>query len=249
MAKSRPKTGEPRDTNQPLKMDRLPEEVHEAILAMRNGAGLTWQQIEERSAKPYSKDWLKDKGGFIDWSSLPLDVLELFPDLKLPRTTLHRWYDLRVAQVRQEVAEDGDAAQQFVEKLGELKIEGMNDAVMNAMTREVFGLIRDTSVSNRVGMIEALNNTSLVLTRLQRLQLQQQKAQAEIAKAEADKARFQAQAGDPRAIYLQAAQDVLKKLQTRKPVRAVLDPIQAELINEIAHGADAFAKQIEQATA
>lgn len=249
MAKPRPKTGEPRETHQPLKMDRLPETVHEAILGLRNGRGLTWAQIEARSAKPYSAEWVKDGGGFIDWDSLPVETLELFPDLRLPRVTLHRWYDLRVAQVRDEVVAEGDAAQKFVEKLGALKIDGMNDAVMNAMTREVFGLIRDTSAGNRGQLIDTLNNTSLVLSRLQRLQLQQQKVKAEIAKSEADKSRFEAEAGDPRAIYLQAAQDILKKLQTRKAIRAVLDPIQPEIINEIAHAADAFAKQIEQATA
>lgn len=248
-AKARPKTGEPRDTKQPLKIDRLPDEVHEAIKALRHGVGLTWAQIEARSAKKYSVDWKKDGGGFVNWEAQPLEVLELFPDLKLPSTTLHRWNDLRVDQARAEVLEEGDAAQKFIEKLGDLKIEGMNDAVMNAMTREVFGMIRDTSTGNRAGLVETLNNTSLVLTRLQRLQLAQQKVAAEIAKAEADKSRFQAEAGDPRAIYLQAAQMVLKALMTRKDVRSVLEPLQEQLITEFAHAADAFAQQIEQATA
>jgi hypothetical protein len=249
MAKGRPKTGEARETHQPLKIDRLPHAVHDAILALRNGVGLTWAQLEERSSRPFSPDWREDGGGFVDWDALETHVLELFPEMRLPRVTLHRWYDLRVSQARQDVLEDGNTAQQFIEKLGELKIEGMNDAVMHAMTREVFGLLKSTSELDRVKLVSALNDTSLVLTRLQKLQLQQKKAEAEIAKSEADKARFQAEAGDPRAIYLQAAQDILKKLQTRKPVRLVLEPIQAELINEIAHGADAFAKQVEQATA
>jgi hypothetical protein len=46
-----------------------------------------------------------------------------------------------------------------------------------------------------------------------------------------------------------AAQDVLKKLNTRKALRGVLEPIKNELIEEIAHGAEAFARQIAQATA
>ena len=179
MAKARPKTGEARETHQPLKIDRLPESVHDAILALRNGFGLTWKLLEERSAKQYSSKWKEDGGGFIDWESLPLEVLELFPEMRLPRVTLHRWYDLRVAQAREEVLQDGDTAQQFIEKLGELKIEGMNDAVMHAMTREVFGLIQSTATGDRVALVKALNNTSLVLMRLQRVQLQQQKVQAE----------------------------------------------------------------------
>jgi hypothetical protein len=248
--KSRPKTGEPRKTHQPFNIDRLPPEVLDAIKFLRNGPeGLTWQQLEIRSAKPYSANWKKDRGGFIPWNDVPPEVLEHFPDRKLSKSTLHNWYHATLADAREDVIDDGNAAQAFVEKLGELKIEGMNDAVMNAMVREVFGMIRSAGDRERIGMADSLNNVSLVLARLQRLQLQQQKVAAEIAKADADKARFEAEAGNPREIYMLAAQDVLKKLRTRKNVRVVLDPISSELIEEIAHGAEAFAAQIEQATA
>lgn len=248
--KPRPKTGEPRVTRQPLKIDKLPEEIQDIICELRNrGAGLPWAKIEERSAKPYSKDWAKDRGGFIDWSALPFEVLELFPDLKLPAETLRRWYDIRIEQARAEVLRDGDAAAKFVEQLGKLGIDGMNDAVQNTMVREVFSRIRSAGDGDKSQLLAVLNDVSLVMSRLQRVQLLQKKADAEIARANADKARFEAEAGNPREIYMLAAQDVLKKLNTRKNVRALLTPIQNELIEEIAHAAEAFAKHIEQAAA
>ena len=62
----RPRTGERRQINQPLKIDKLPPEIHEAVLTLRNRLGKTWEEIEALSAAP------KDKGGFVDWENLPL---------------------------------------------------------------------------------------------------------------------------------------------------------------------------------
>jgi len=58
---------------------------------------------------------------------------------------------------------------------------------------------------------------------------------------------YAALAGDPREVYLQSAQDVLKKLMTRATVRKVLEPLQAELVQELSHAAEVFAKQVEAA--
>ena len=65
----------------------------------------------------------------------------------------------------------------------------------------------------------------------------------------AERAKMAAEAGDPREIYLLASQDLLKKLRSREPVRAVIDPIKEELIQEFTHGAEAFSKQIEATAA
>lgn len=182
MAKSRPKTGEPRDTHQPLKIDRLPEDVRDAIKTLRYKWGLTWAQIEQRSALPYSANWEKDRQGFVPWETLDFEVLELFPAMRIPSTTVHRWNDLRVDQARKEVIDEGDAAQRFCEELGALQIDGMNDAVQNAMVREVFGVLRDTGVGDRAKLMSGLDSASLVLARLQRLQLGAKKLEAESRK-------------------------------------------------------------------
>ncbi len=109
MAKSKPKTGQPRLWNQPLKIDRLPPSVHEAIITLRNKAGKTWPEIEELSALP------ADKGGFVEWENLPTPVLELFPEMRLPHSNLHRWYDIRVDQVQKQVMEYSAKAREIAQ--------------------------------------------------------------------------------------------------------------------------------------
>ena len=180
--KARPRTREPRVTHQPFGIDKLPEEVHEAIRILRSKAGLTWARIEARSAKPYSAKWEKDGGGFVDWENLDLTLLEIFPNLRIPASNLHRWFYASVLQARNEVMEDGDAAQKFVEKLGDLQIPGMNDAVMNQMARTVFDMISGVSAGNKAQMVGALSEASLVLSRLQRVQIQQKKVEGEARK-------------------------------------------------------------------
>jgi hypothetical protein len=56
MAKPRPKTGEPRATHQPLKIDLLPQSAREAIEYLYD-CGRTWVEIAEQSARPYSAKW------------------------------------------------------------------------------------------------------------------------------------------------------------------------------------------------
>jgi hypothetical protein len=95
--KSRPKTGEKRVTRQPLKMDRFPNSIHDAIIELRR-RGKFWLEIERVSSLPFSENWLHDGGGFVDWEALPAEVLALFPGRRLPKSSIHRWYDLRVEQ-------------------------------------------------------------------------------------------------------------------------------------------------------
>lgn len=247
--KARPKTGEARKTHQPLKIDLLPEAVRDAVTFLRNRSFRTWEQIAEQSAKPYSKDWTKDGGGFVEWDKLPLDVLEQFPELRLPVTTLHRWYDLRVKQVHAQVLKESETARAFAEKFASASIDDPNSAVINAMRDEVFNLAAKMESGSRADYMAALNQLTLALTRIQRIELQQAKVKADIAKSEAERAKIAAESGDPREVYLRAANDLLKKLRTRDAVRAVLDPIKDELVQEMSHGAEAFAKQVEASAA
>lgn len=247
MAKQRPKTGERRRTNLPLKIDRLPEPIQQAILVLRNQQGKSWQAIEEQSARPYSKDWEKDGGGFVEWESLPTEALEHFPDLKLPHTNMHRWYDLRVRQVYDQKLKDAERAHAWAERFTATTLKGSSEAVVNAMQAEVFNLMQNVSETDQRKFLGGLNTLALVMMRLRRLELQEKKVAADLAKSEADRARYAAEAGDPREIYLLAAQELLKKLRTYNNLRGPLDALQDELITELAGAADAFAKQIEAA--
>lgn len=249
MPKPRAKKGERREVNQPLKIDALPQSVRDAIDWLRNERrpALSWEEISEKSARPYSTAWQSDDGGFVDWEKLDLKVLEAFPQMKLSRMGLQRWYDLRVEQVRHDVLVESAAARAFAEKFSNLSIEGGNEAVLNAMRDEVFKLSRSVDGASRLQFVKQLNALTLAMARIQRTDLMKKRVEADVAKSEAERAKYAALAGDPREVYLQSAQDVLKKLMTRSAVRKVLEPLQSEIIQELSHAAEVFAKQVEAA--
>jgi hypothetical protein len=131
--KPRPKTGEKRDVRQPLKIDKLPPYVHDAILATR-ADGKTWTEIEALSRE------------FVKWEELPMPTLELFPGMYLPHSNLQRWYDLRVEQVSKEVAIESERAREFskaIAKVGDMQTLG--DAAVNALGDVVFSVMRARS--------------------------------------------------------------------------------------------------------
>ncbi len=142
-AARRVRTGDKRRTNQPLKIDRLPAEVQERILELRNREGKTWQEIEDLSAEPLNSSEQPHARGFIDWQQLPLAVLELFPDMRLPHTTLHRWYDLRVAQVQREVLIRSKQAQKIAEAFAKSNVAQGDEAVVNACRDTLMSMLSE----------------------------------------------------------------------------------------------------------
>ena len=95
--KRRPVTGEMRTKRFPLKIDKLPSQVLDAITRLREN-GHTWQDISERSTLPYSPRWATVKGGFVDWEKVSEEAIRAFPERRIPATNLSRWYDLRRLQ-------------------------------------------------------------------------------------------------------------------------------------------------------
>jgi hypothetical protein len=243
----RPRTGEPRQKQRTLKLDVLiaaQPQVRDAILLLRD-RGETWPEIAEQSARPWSEKWASDHGGFVNWDSLPTNALEQFPGLALPQTSLQRWFDLRVRQVRSEVLKESERARSWAQEFASKSLPDANSAVINALRDQVFEMMRSAGVQDGERFVKGLQNLTLAMTRMQRVELQAKRVEADLAKIEAERAKLAAEAGDPREIYLLASQDLLKKLRTRETVRAVIDPIKEELIQEFTHGAEAFAKQVE----
>jgi len=157
VAKSRPKTGERRETNQPLKIDRLPSSVHDDILHLRNTRGKTWQEIEALSAEPVKLEDGSKGSGFIDWPALPFEVLELFPDMRLPHSSLHRWYDLRVGQVRRDVLVRSQQALKIAESFAKSQLVNGDEAVINAARDTLMGVLaEDGSESGRLNATKGL---------------------------------------------------------------------------------------------
>lgn len=141
MAKARPRTGDRRQAKQPLKIDRLPGSVRDAIQYLKNQCGKTWQEIEEQSALPYDEKWPTTGGGFVNWDSIPTDVLELFPNLHLPHSNLHRWYDLRVSQVQAEVAARSEQARVLAKAFAKSVVKDSDSAVLNAARDQFMAIL------------------------------------------------------------------------------------------------------------
>lgn len=155
--KRSPRTGEKRQRNLPLKIDRLPVEVRDAIQQLRNQPYKTWKEIEELSSLPYNAKWATKGGGFVNWDHLPTDVLELFPDLRLPSTNLQRWYDLRVAQVTAETMARAAQAREIATAFAKSVVKGGDEAVLNAARDQIMGLLaEDASPKNRMGVARGL---------------------------------------------------------------------------------------------
>ena len=154
------KTGETRKTNQPLKIDRLPVSVHEAILHLRNVEGKTWQEIEDRSAEPVGIGL----SGFVEWEKLETPVLELFPQMRIPHSNLHRWYDLRVEQVRRDVLNRSAQAREIAQAFSKSVVEGGDEAVLNA-ARDTFMsiLTEDATVKGRTSAAKSLISLAEVM--------------------------------------------------------------------------------------
>ena len=150
----RPRTGETRRTHQPLKIDQLPPVVHERILALRNRLGKTWEEIEAISAQPYDE---KKTLVLVDWEKLPTEVLEQFPDRRLPRTSLHRWYDLRVSQVRRDVEQRSVIARQVADAFAKSVVKGSSEAVSNAARDTLMSMLsEDMSEKGRAKIVAGL---------------------------------------------------------------------------------------------
>lgn len=143
----RPRTGERRKTHQPLKIDRLPVEVRDAIQRLK-AQGRTWQEIEDLSAQA---------DGFVKWNDLDAAVRRLFPDKKLPVTTLHRWYDLRVQQVMAEVEARSATARELAAAFARSVVDGEDDAVLNAARDQLMSILaEDMTPQGRIAATRGL---------------------------------------------------------------------------------------------
>lgn len=154
----RPRVGERRQKNQPLKIDKLPLDVRDAIQYLRNVANKTWAEIEELSSLSFDKDWrTKGGAGFVNWDALPTAVLELFPELKIPQTNLARWYDLRVAQVMRETMVRSSQARELAAAFAKSVVAKDDQAVINAARDQLMSILaEDTSSKARINATKGL---------------------------------------------------------------------------------------------
>ena len=170
------KTGQKRKTMQPFNIDRLPPYVHDAILKLRNVEGKTWSEIEDLSSQPYGDG----KPGFVEWEKLETPVLELFPAMRLPHSSLHRWFDVRREQVRRDVMDRSAQARQIAEAFSGSVIANGDEAVVIA-ARDTFlsVLSEDSTAKGRISAGKALMSLAEVMQKVRTNDIRERKVAVE----------------------------------------------------------------------
>ncbi len=189
---SKPKTGQKRKTRQPLKIDKLPMEMRDRIQQLR-AEGKTWEEIEELSAS------------FPGWDKLPLNVLELFPDKRIPRSTLHRWYDIRVDQVAKEIAAETFTAREFANVFADREFEELPNAIVNAIRDQCFTLLKTNDRGEKLQAIKMLGQLGRLVADKKRTDLKEQQIGIEKRRQESQERILE--------VKLQEMQERVKKLK------------------------------------
>lgn len=146
---------------QPLRIDRMDQKVRDEILQLR-AQGKTWEEIESASVK--------------------------FAGRRLPHTSLHRWYDLRVEQVQREVLAQAERARQLAAAFAQRGFSELPEATVNALSSEVFGLMESASIQDRE---KALGNLLFLLTKLMTARAKEKYVEIESRKLDLARRKFE----------------------------------------------------------
>lgn len=174
---ARAKTGERRQVNQPLKIDLLPEKMRDRILTEHNTLGRPWEEIEMASPS------------WDEWDKVNDSVLKLFPKRRLPHSTLHRWYDLRVSQVRRDVMAQAEQSREIAAVFAKASVDGGDEAVLNAARDLIFGLLQQGGVGFQFAASKALIALGEVMQASRANQIKERKVAVDERKLKALEAR------------------------------------------------------------
>jgi hypothetical protein len=139
----------------------MEQKVRDEILALR-AQGKTWEEIESASVK--------------------------FAGQRLPHTSLHRWYDLRVEQVQREVLAQAERARQLAAAFAQRGFSELPEATVNALSSEVFGLMESASIQDRE---KALGNLLFLLTKLMTARAKEKYVEIESRKLDLARRKFE----------------------------------------------------------
>jgi hypothetical protein len=151
-----PKTGERRMRRRSLQLDALPLAMLDRIRAER-AAGRSWTEIEQSSPQ------------WPEWEQAEPEALASFPHRRLPHSSLQRWHDLRVEQVRREQEKQSRAAHAIAGQLAAHGFSNLDSAVKNALGEAVFGLLAEGAGKDEV--MKALYQLSRLLISLDRAEI------------------------------------------------------------------------------
>ncbi|MGH7936716.1 MAG: hypothetical protein ACREF8_06880 [Chthoniobacterales bacterium] len=175
----RPRTGEKRAVRQPFAIDKLPSAWRDQIIAWR-AKWLTWEQIEEATK---NLDWKKLE------ESDPELALSHFADKRIPKSTLHKWYDVQVAQKAEEIEAERQASLAIAEKFSQGGYEKLDESVKNALADVVFRHAKDSADSE--SFRKALADLAWILARNRQLDIQKERAELAGRKVGLEEKKFE----------------------------------------------------------
>ena len=146
-------------------MDKLPKELLDRVMQER-AAGWTWAEIEEFSPR------------FEEWKKTPEAVRAQFPGLKLPHTTLLRWHDLRVEQVKKEVLADQVKAREIASLFAGKELKDLPDTVRTAISDQLFGMMQSADERSRLNVVKGLLALGDLLAQQRKIEIAGKKADA-----------------------------------------------------------------------
>jgi hypothetical protein len=157
----------------PLKMDRLPGELLDRVMKER-AAGRTWMEIEELS------------GSFEEWALSAVSnheahvaAVKQFPGGRIPHSTLQRWYDLRVEQVKKEMLADQTRAREIAALFAGKEFKDLPDAVRNAIGDQLFAMMQNADDKSRTKVVSGLLALGELLSQHRKLDIQERKQKTE----------------------------------------------------------------------
>jgi hypothetical protein len=163
-------------------MDKLPQELLDRVMKER-AAGRTWEEIEELS--PRFEEWGRPGKAekTLAENRQSLDALaaafELFPGGRIPHTTLQRWYDLRVDQVKREVMADQVRAREIAALFAGKDFKGLPDAVRNAIGDQLFSMMQAADAKSRLNVTKGLLALGDLLNEQRKTEIRERVAQSE----------------------------------------------------------------------
>ena len=147
-------------------MDRVPEQLRDRVMKER-AAGRTWSEIEEMSPR------------FEEWQQTAPEIRIQFPGLRLPHTTLQRWYDLRVEQVKKELLADQAKSREIAQIFSGKGYDGLSETVRNAIADKAFEVMQSADDKSKGKALKSLMEFGWLLAQQEKLKLQERKTKVD----------------------------------------------------------------------
>jgi hypothetical protein len=147
-------------------MDKLPTELLDRVMNER-AAGRTWSEIEELSPR------------FEEWEKTSPDIRADFPGRKLPHSTLTRWHDLRVEQVKKEVLADQVKAREIAGLFAGKELKDLPETVRTAISDQLFGMMQNADEKSRHKVVAGMLALGALLNEQRKVQLKERQIQTD----------------------------------------------------------------------